>query len=81
MIKDGRFATVGDLLTYLMKDTIIDKHERVATNKQYYGRDGFLYEKVYDLYYSRGSNYTITVDIPSLRISNVLSVLRDLGKL
>ena len=81
MIKDGRFATVGDLLTYLMKDAIIDKHERVATNKQYYGRDGFLYEKVYDRYYSRGSDYTITVDIPSLRISNVLSVLRDLEKL
>lgn len=80
-IKNGDFTTVRDLLVYLIKVHIIDRHKEKAMEKQYQGRDGFLYEKIYDKYISRGADYTINVDFPALRIVNVFSVLKDLGKI
>ena len=80
-INNNRFNSIKELLNYLMKSVIINRHELIATEKQYQGRDGFLYEKVYEHYFNRGGNYTIDVALPGLRIVNVLSVLKDLGKI
>ena len=80
-IHNGEFKTVGDFVNYILKNQIIDRHERVAKEKRYQGRDGFLFEKYDNLYTSRGSEYTIDVALPPLRITNVFSVLKDLGKI
>lgn len=78
-INGGVFKNVRELFEYLLKVHVIDNHERVAIEKRYQGRDGFLFEKVDNLYRSRGMN--ITISSPSLRIVNVFSVLKELGEL
>lgn len=78
-IKHGDFKNVRELFEYLLKVHVIESHERVGIEKRYQGRDGFLFEKFDGLYRNKG----ITIDIsePPLRIVNVFSVLKELGKL
>ena len=78
-INNHELLTIKDLLLYLMKTLIINKHEEVANIKRWYGRDGFMYEKINNKYASIDRN--IEINLPSLRIYNVISVLKDLGKL
>ena len=78
-IKNGQLFNIDQLFKYLFKHHIIDRHEKIATAKRYQGRDGFLFEKVDSYYFNRGQ--TIEVSMPPLRITNVFSVLKDLGKI
>lgn len=84
MIKEDTFENVEQLLRYLLKHHIIERHQRIATIKKYQGRDGFLYEFVDGLYSPIADgrvNRNIDVDLPALRFVNVFYVLKDLGKL
>ena len=78
-IERGYFESEGALLKYLLKENIIDRHEAVAKEKGYRGHDGYFFEKVDGFYYNKGE--TINPSLPPLRITNVLSVLKGLGKL
>lgn len=81
-IYNDDFNNIGEFIYYLAKYTIIERHEYKATEKQYQGRDGFMYEKIYGLYFNRGDDYMIEdISRPGLRLTNVLSVLKDLGKI
>jgi len=78
LIREFAEKPVAEFIAHLMINWIIKKHEKTATEKLYYGRDGFFFEKVDDRY---GFKHSMYPDFQGIRLQQLTQVMKDLDML
>ena len=65
-----------ELLSYIMKKWILDQNEKVAFAKLLQGRDGYIFERIGDMYRSTGRQPA--AEFQGVRLTNLYQVIKDL---
>ena len=75
-IDEMRDKSVCDFLRYIMKRWIIDQNEMVGFEKLLQGRDGYIFERVDELYRSTGKEPA--AGFQEIRLINLYQIIKDL---
>ena len=67
---------VIDLLAFIMKEWILDQNEKVAFAKLLQGRDGYIFERIGEMY--RGTGREPAAEFQGVRLINLYQVIKDL---
>ena len=78
LVEEYNERPVEEFITHLMANWIIQKHERTAVEKLYYGRDGFFYERIDDRY---SFKHHMSPDFQGIRLQQLTQVMKDLDML
>lgn len=68
--------SIEDLLSFIMKEWILDQNERVAFGKMLQGRDGYIFERVDNKY--RNADRMPGAVFQGIRLQNLYQIIKDL---
>lgn len=65
-----------ELLSFIMKEWILDQNEKVAFAKLLQGRDGYIFERIGEMY--RSTDKQPAAEFQGVRLTNLYQVIKDL---
>ncbi len=66
---------IKEFVAHIMKNWIVERHERVALNKMSGGRDGYFIERIDNMYIRRA---TVSPEFQGIRLIQLMQVMKDL---